>query len=204
MLWSSAFHKRETHHQRHSADMRHALKLHPQSRCDAVSRIEVEATYHGSYPLLLHYLVSGKINDLCLAPPGAPNRAGRLWEHSCFEAFLCATLGGAYCEFDFAPSYEWVAYGFTGYRNGMRELMEIAIGSVVTSSNETDYEMQISLDLGCLPNTPADATLHLGLSAVIEELSGNKSYWALAHPPGAPDFHHRDCFALKLPPQEQT
>ena len=25
------------------------------------------------------------------------------------------------------------------------------------------------------------------------------SYWALAHPPGKPDFHHPDCFALELP-----
>jgi len=35
---------------------------------------------------------------------------------------------------------------------------------------------------------------------VIEEKDGAKSYWALAHPPGAPDFHHRDCFAIELAP----
>jgi hypothetical protein len=34
---------------------------------------------------------------------------------------------------------------------------------------------------------------------VIEETNGRKSYWALAHPPGKPDFHHSDCFALGLP-----
>jgi hypothetical protein len=35
----------------------------------------------------------------------------------------------------------------------------------------------------------------LGLSAVLEEQDGTKSYWALAHPPGGkPDFHHPDCF----------
>ncbi len=38
----------------------------------------------------------------------------------------------------------------------------------------------------------------LALSAVIEETDGTKSYWALRHPPGAPDFHHPDCFALTL------
>jgi hypothetical protein len=38
-----------------------------------------------------------------------------------------------------------------------------------------------------------------GLAAVIEDGEGNLSYWALAHPPEKPDFHHRDCFALKLP-----
>jgi hypothetical protein len=39
----------------------------------------------------------------------------------------------------------------------------------------------------------------LALSAVIETLDGAKSYWALAHPPGKPDFHHADCFAIELP-----
>lgn len=37
------------------------------------------------------------------------------------------------------------------------------------------------------------------ISAVIEEADGTKSYWALRHPPGKPDFHHPDCFALELP-----
>ena len=46
----------------------------------------------------------------------------------------------------------------------------------------------------------ANASWRLGLSAVIEDTSGGKSYWALAHPPGKPDFHHADCFALELPP----
>ena len=39
----------------------------------------------------------------------------------------------------------------------------------------------------------------IALSAVIETRDGAKSYWALKHPPGKPDFHHPDCFALKLP-----
>lgn len=44
--------------------------------------------------------------------------------------------------------------------------------------------------------------LQIGLSAVIEEMDGTKSYWALAHPAGKPDFHHPDCFTLELPPPE--
>jgi hypothetical protein len=51
-----------------------------------------------------------------------------------------------------------------------------------------------------IPELPADAIWHVGLSAVIEETNGRKSYWALCHPPGKPDFHHPDCFALELPP----
>jgi hypothetical protein len=33
---------------------------------------------------------------------------------------------------------------------------------------------------------------------VIEETNGAKSYWALKHPPGKPDFHHADGFVLEL------
>ena len=32
--------------------------------------------------------------------------------------------------------------------------------------------------------------LAIGLSAILEEEDGTKSYWALAHPPDKPDFHH--------------
>ena len=40
----------------------------------------------------------------------------------------------------------------------------------------------------------------LGLSAVLEEKDGTKSYWALAHSEGdKPDFHDPACFAAHLP-----
>ena len=44
----------------------------------------------------------------------------------------------------------------------------------------------------------AGGPLRIGLCAVIEEKSGALSYWALRHPPGRPDFHHRRAFALEL------
>jgi hypothetical protein len=56
------------------------------------------------------------------------------------------------------------------------------------------------LELSAALQMEIEVPLRLGLSAVIEETSGRKSYWALAHPPGKPDFHHPDCFALELPP----
>ena len=38
---------------------------------------------------------------------------------------------------------------------------------------------------------------HVG--AVIEEAGGIKSYWALSHPEGAPDFHDPSCFLASVP-----
>jgi hypothetical protein len=51
-----------------------------------------------------------------------------------------------------------------------------------------------------LSRLPRNVLWRLGLSALIEETSGRKSYWALAHPPGKPDFHHADCFAHEFLP----
>ena len=51
--------------------------------------------------------------------------------------------------------------------------------------------------------TLGKADWQIGVSAVIEETDGPKSYWALAHPPGDPDFHHPDCFALEFPAAER-
>jgi hypothetical protein len=50
------------------------------------------------------------------------------------------------------------------------------------------------------PSLAAQASARMGLSAVIEEVDGTRSYWALAHPPGDPDFHHPACFGIELPP----
>jgi len=69
---------------------------------------------------------------------------------------------------------------------------ELAPWVMQAAREATRYALRI--EPGILP----EATTKLGLSAVIEEADGTKSFWALAHPPGRPDFHHPDCFALTL------
>ena len=59
-------------------------------------------------------------------------------------------------------------------------------------SGDGSYELLVRVEL------PVGAC-QLGVSAVIEETNGRKSYWALAHPPGKADFHHDDGFVLQLP-----
>jgi hypothetical protein len=46
----------------------------------------------------------------------------------------------------------------------------------------------------------AAARLRVALAAVIENDTGELSYWALQHAPGKPDFHHPDGFTLELSP----
>jgi hypothetical protein len=173
--------------------MRQALKLHPDSRCDAATRIEVYVSRGRTGNLALRYFVTGTMSDLRLPPATQSARADELWRHTCFEAFVRAAPGEAYYEFNFAPSTLWAAYRFDSYRSGMSIASEINAPRIEVWSNGVCTELQVSLDL------PSDTAWRLGLAAVIEETSGRKSYWALAHPPGKPDFHHSDCFALELP-----
>lgn len=179
--------------------MRQALTLHPGSRCRAATRIDAEAVRPRPDSLVLHYAVTGNIADLRMPAATAPARTEGLWQTTCFEAFLRASPGSIYYEFNFSPSTEWAAYRFSGYRAGMSIAGEVAPPQVEMRSDSAGCEMRASLELDGLPDLPGNSVWRLGLAAVLEETDGRKSYWALAHPPGRPDFHHSDCFALVLP-----
>jgi hypothetical protein len=70
--------------------------------------------------------------------------------------------------------------------------------SVRRTPNRIELDAVIRLD--CLPQMQPHAPLRLALSTVVEDEHGRLSYWALRHPPGKPDFHHPDAFALDLEP----
>ncbi len=180
--------------------MRQALRLHPDSRCAAATRIEVDVARPRAGALVLSYVVTGRIGGLRLPPVMASARADELWRHTCFEAFLRASPEEAYYEFNFAPSTQWAAYRFDGYRSGMRVAAEIGTPRIEVRSGAERYTLQAALELDASSSQPSKAGWRVGLAAVIEETNGNKSYWALAHPPGKPDFHHADGFALELSP----
>jgi hypothetical protein len=175
--------------------MRHTLRLHPDSACCAVTQVEVEIARPQTHNLILAYVVAGRISDVAMPPLAVATRMDELWRHTCFEAFIGA--GVAYYEFNFAPSRRWAAYRFSSYRTGMRVATEIDAPPISVQFSPERYTLQASLELDALL-LPRDATLRLGLSAVIEENNGRRSYWALAHPAGKADFHHSDCFTLEL------
>ena len=165
----------------------------------AATRIEVDIARPRPGRLVLRYFITGKIGDLSMPPAAAPTRAHELWQHTCFEAFVRAPPSAAYYEFNFAPSMQWAAYRFSGYRREMSVANELSAPRIEAESSDELYQLRASLELDGISSLPSDAAWRLGLSAVIEETSGRKSFWALAHPSGKPDFHHSDCFAYELP-----
>ena len=182
--------------------MRHALTRHPDSNCVAVTRIDVEVSRLGAGRLMLTYLVAGNLSELRLPPVTTSVRADELWQHTCFEAFVGTAVGASYYELNFAPSTEWATYRFGSYRSGVRVATEVGAPKIETQSAPDRFTLQASLNVDGLSALPRDVPWRLGLAAITEDTRGAKSYWALAHPPGKPDFHHFDCFALEFSPQQ--
>jgi hypothetical protein len=143
--------------------------------------------------LRLRYSVQGGTDGLRIPHPSPPVRADRLWEHTCFEAFVAAAGSEAYREFNFSPSGAWAAYDFDGYRRNMRPA-DARDPAIRVRRDAHGFELEAALDATSLPAGP----LRLALSAVIEDRDGVRSYWALGHPAAAPDFHHPDSFELVL------
>jgi hypothetical protein len=132
--------------------------------------------------------------DRFVIPEAEPGRADDLWRTTCFEAFVRPAGEDVYREWNFAPSGQWAAYDFSGYRE-TRTAAEIAQPPYIRMEDNFTWWA-----LGATIAVDAETQWQLGLSAVLEEKDGNKSYWALAHPAGdKPDFHDPVCFAAHLP-----
>lgn len=176
------------------------LTPHPETPCEAAARIEVNLARAAPARLALRYLVTGDIAGLRLPEPGERARADELWKHCCFEAFLLTGEGDGYAEINLSPSNRWAAYRFDAHRAGMANLEGLVLSHLTQRTSASQYELVATLDLAGVTGLSTDRPWRMGLSAVIEETSGAKSYWALAHAPGKPDFHHPDAFAFDLEP----
>ena len=126
-------------------------------------------------------------------PDGEAGRADELWKTTCFEAFLRLPGEDGYREWNFAPSGQWAAYDFAAYREDGADAEVEKAPYVRMEDNLTWWA------LGATIAVDGERPWELGLSAVLEEKDGTKSYWALSHAPGdKPDFHAPDCFAARL------
>src|SRR5690606_6727597 len=128
------------------------------------------------------------------APAEPPRRRDELWRHTCCELFVRDPAGEGYREYNFAPSGDWAAYRFSGYRAGMVPLDAAAPRIVLEHSPAM---LALTVTLADQPLAALEGR-RIGIACVLETSSGGRSYWALAHPPGRPDFHHRSAFALAL------
>jgi len=170
------------------------LTSHPDTPGKAIKAISVKLSFHAPRQIGIWFSFYGKIAEIVWPSWAGSSRADGLWKTTCAEMFLSDPDGPGYCEFNISPSGEWAAYRFDDYRQGMRALDLLRFPDMNDGSRGAD---ECLLAARITFETPG--TTRLALSAVIEETDGTKSYWALAHPPGKPDFHAPTCFAATLP-----
>lgn len=172
------------------------LSAHPETPEAPVTAFTVQWAAD-SQGITLSYRLLGQIDRVALPAPARPGPADRLWEHTCCEAFVATEGANGYREFNFAPSRQWATYDFSAYRQPTHAVPHYAL-SIDLQRSSTALTLAVTVPWGLLPGSIGD-TLVIGLSGVVEDTDGNRSYWALAHPGSRPDFHHRDAFILALP-----
>ena len=173
------------------------LVPHPQTPPSEPFKLWVNVDYSGAFGATatanMWFCVGAPASRFAIPEAAEPERAQDLWQTTCFEAFLREPGSAVYREWNFAPSGQWAAYDFSARREG-QENAEVAAPYIRLEDNLTWWA------LGATISVDAPLRWELGVSAVLEEKDGTKSYWALAH--GAddkPDFHDPACFAAHLP-----
>ncbi len=174
----------------------HTLTPHPNFRPLAVR--SVEARVIGFDPAWLRLRLRWRIEgagELVVPQFAGKGRADGLWRTTCFEAFVQREGAPAYVELNLSPSERWNAYDFDAPRSAMREHPMPHGPGCTLRLGQSLAIFDAAIPAPSLPPLP----WRLGLSCVLEETGGRLSYWALAHPEGAPDFHDPACFTASVP-----
>ncbi len=173
------------------------LQCHPATPSTAIQRVSADARWLPDGQIGFYFVLEGDSAAVRLPESRQPDRADELWRHTCCEAFVAGPAAGAYSEFNFSPSGAWAAYRFTAYREGMKPVAVVADPQIDMRVSPRRIELDALLGSRSVPL--GEGGLRLGLAVVVEERSGQLSYWALAHPTARPDFHHADSFRFALP-----
>jgi hypothetical protein len=174
------------------------LICHRDTPGDAVWRITVEVNLVTGTSLGCSYSLHGDLAHVRVPGARTGRRADGLWQHTCFEVFVAAEGDPGYLEFNFSPGLDWAAYRFGAYRDGMTPANLAQAPGLNVRRTPERLDLSATVYLAGLGARFAAPRLRVALAAVIEEDDGRLSYWALQHPPGNPDFHHPDGFALEL------
>jgi len=175
-----------------------ALRPFAADAAPGIRRISVRVGRPAPDRLVLEYELAGELHAVIVPDPATTaamaGPTDGLWRHTCMEAFVRGTPG-PYLEFNLAPSGQWAAYRFSGYREGMTPLTGIDPPRIELRTQAGQLLLSAEVEL---PTELAAAGLQLGIAAVVESQPEQLSYWAVRHAGARPDFHHPDSFAFEI------
>lgn len=152
--------------------------------------------------LAVKFILNGNLENFNIISfdRAEPTRRDNLWKETCFEVFISPHNTHKYWEVNLTPSGDWNVYRFSDYRSGM--VREEAIRSLPTRTSWYGQELQVetTFDLDTLSKSEK-STLDIGVSSILAQKNGTRSYWAIKHAPSRPDFHWKGNFCLALPHQ---
>lgn len=128
------------------------------------------------------FVLDGEVAAIVVPPPATPARCDNLWQTTCFEIFWQPLGGTAYREFNLSPSGQWAAYDFGSFREGMRDAPVEGV-AIACSHDRSGLRLRASI----AADLPGPA--QVALNTIVAHPDGGKQYWALAFPPGKPEFH---------------
>ncbi len=148
--------------------------------------------------LAIGYQLAGELTAIHLPESSEhPERRDCLWKGTCFELFVKKTDSEGYREINLSPAGYWNIYRFDKYRKGMQEETGVAAPRIrVGIKNEGILKISTDIHLDAI--TALYQPIQVAVSAVIQTVTGQLSYWALTHPGPEPDFHHKDSFVIRL------
>ena len=174
------------------------MRPHPAGGDSPIRQVAVTVERTRPLSFAVTFDLTGDIERLALPFEAPSRRCDDLWRHTCCEVFIGRSAGAGYYELNLSPSGRWAFYGFSGYRLGMTRPFGIEIEPMRRERTADRYRLSTTVDLDRLPGLDGGLAWRVGLTSVIEDTAGDKTYWALAHPSAGPDFHHAEAFVLDL------
>jgi hypothetical protein len=181
--------------------MKKIVELIPFSRSSGSSELTLKVQVERIHSALVceFHLIGDIENIIFSSLHKNPQRRDRLWETTCFEAFVTLKQDPSYWEFNAAPSGDWNLYAFKKYRLAKDAIQSVQnVPKIQFTQMARECRAKVSLDLASLLLQDQSADIYLGLTAVIENKSHEKSYWAIEHRGAQPDFHMSESFSLRI------
>ncbi|WP_413942935.1 hypothetical protein [Bdellovibrio sp. HCB-162] len=169
--------------------MKNLIPFHSTNR---TSQFSIEADCFQTKPttLTIEFKITGPLEHIVWPSPGViESREDGLWQSTCLEVFVSETRdkNEPYLEINCSPNGNWNAYSFSNYREGMKSSSDITVRLKERSSEKNEAFFRIEVN----SSQPLNPRI-VGLTAVVEFLGGEKSYWSLRHAASQPDFHDKN------------